>query len=70
MTTQTLHHSITLERILPLAESQMFGTANPGVCLACGAERDGCEPDAREYECYECDESKVYGAEEIMMMLS
>jgi hypothetical protein len=70
MTTRTLHHSITLERVIPLAESSMFGLENPGLCIACGAERDGCEPDARGYECYECSENTVFGAEEILMMIA
>lgn len=64
-----MHKSITAERILPLAESQMFGLENPGVCLACGAERDGCEPDASGYECYECGENKVMGATDLMMII-
>ena len=66
----TLHESITLDRIMPLAESQMFGLENPGICKACGAERDGCEPDAREYECYECGEMQVFGASELLMELA
>jgi hypothetical protein len=40
---------------------------NPGFCLACGNEQDGCEPDAREYECEDCGKRQVYGAEEILM---
>ena len=40
----------------------------PGFCLACGAEASGVEPDAREYECEECGEMKVYGAEECLIM--
>lgn len=67
---KNIHHSITLERVMPLAEASMFGLENPGICLACGAERDGCEPDARKYECYECGESAVYGAEELFMMIA
>ena len=39
-----------------------------GFCIACGAERDTCEPDACEYECEECGANKVYGAEEIAIM--
>ena len=39
-----------------------------GFCLACGAEAFGVEPDARKYECEVCGESKVYGAEEILLM--
>lgn len=52
------------------AASMMFGMGHPGVCLACGMvdEYAGCEPDAREYECPECGENKLYGLEEAMMM--
>ena len=39
-----------------------------GFCLACGAEADGVEPDARGYHCEMCDATEVYGAEEILMM--
>ncbi len=39
-----------------------------GFCVACGAERACCEPDARKYECDECGEKKVYGAEELLVM--
>lgn len=41
---------------------------NSGFCIACGFQQDGCEPDAREYECEECGERKVYGAAEILLM--
>jgi predicted RNA-binding Zn-ribbon protein involved in translation (DUF1610 family) len=40
-----------------------------GFCLACGAENYGVEPDARKYECEDCGEEKVYGAEELLMMM-
>ena len=39
-----------------------------GWCLACGAERKNCEPDARKYQCDECDTFNVYGAEELVIM--
>ena len=39
-----------------------------GFCLKCGFWQYGCEPDARGYECDECGEKAVYGAEEIMVM--
>jgi hypothetical protein len=42
--------------------------SGPGFCLACGEEADGCEPDARQYECESCGERKVYGIEELLMM--
>lgn len=40
---------------------------NAGFCLACGAEADGCEPDARNYTCESCGAHEVYGAEECLM---
>ncbi len=46
----------------------MFDMDNPGFCLACGADADGCEPDAAHYPCHECGESEVFGAEEVMIM--
>lgn len=39
-----------------------------GFCVACGAERDCCEPDARNYECESCGEKKVFGLEELLIM--
>ena len=43
---------------------------NSGFCIACGAESCGVEPDARGYECDECGELKVYGAEELLLMFA
>jgi hypothetical protein len=62
------HPSVTTDRLMELAESQMFGLANPGICLACGEEQEGCEPDARNYECEACGERQVFGAEEALLM--
>lgn len=39
-----------------------------GICIECGEEQGGCEPDARERECESCGAFKVYGAEEIIIM--
>jgi len=39
-----------------------------GFCVECGAWRDCCEPDAREYDCEECGSMAVYGAEELIVM--
>jgi len=54
--------TFTLEEIEEAMEEQC------GFCLACGALRDCCEPDARQYECEECGEHRVYGAEELIIM--
>ena len=50
------------------AEQMMFGLDSIGYCRECGAERDGCEPDARGYECYECGANAVFGFEELLVM--
>jgi hypothetical protein len=41
-----------------------------GFCVACGEEAWGVEPDARGYECENCGEPKVYGAEEILLQVA
>jgi hypothetical protein len=48
-------------------EAEMTGLDNPGFCIACGEEADGCEPDARNYECESCGAHKVFGASELLM---
>ena len=63
-----VHESVTLDRIAAMVEEGMSTTFNPGVCIACGEDADGCEPDARNYKCECCGENKVFGAEEAMMM--
>ncbi len=64
----TVHESVTIDRIVSLVEDAMSSLDNPGVCLACGEDADGCEPDARRYPCESCGKRQVYGAEEILMM--
>lgn len=48
-------------------ESAMMD-GNTGFCIACGADADGVEPDARKYECESCSEPRVYGLEELVLM--
>lgn len=62
------HPSVTIERILEANTRQATSLDNPGICLACGSDQDGCEPDARKYECESCGEKQVYGASELLMM--
>lgn len=47
----------------------MIEDDNLCICLACGADADCVEPDAREYKCDECGEHKVYGVQEIILMV-
>ena len=62
-----LHKSLTPARIARACERYRRSLDNPGFCTACGAEAEGCEPDAREYECESCGEPAVYGAEELLL---
>jgi len=64
-----IHASVTQDRVMKAAEDQMFGIENPGFCIACGADHDACEPDARNYECIHCGERQVYGAQELLIMM-
>jgi len=65
-----IHASVTADRVIERCEASMFGLENPGICIACGADRDGCEPDAREYHCDECHGATVYGAEELLYLFA
>ena len=57
--------TIHMDDIIEAVESgEMYG-----FCIACGALADGVEPDARRYTCDECGAQKVYGAEELLMMM-
>ena len=40
-----------------------------GFCLACGEDAYGVEPDAENYECEECGELKVAGAENCLFII-
>ncbi len=64
------HKEITLARVTRAVERYNNSMDNPGFCLACGAEADGCEPDAQRYECEACGEPEVYGAEELLWRLA
>lgn len=63
-----MHESLTQDRIMEAAQREMFGMDNPGFCRSCGHEQEGCEPDARNYQCEECGEREVFGASELMLM--
>lgn len=62
-----IHPSITSDRIIKLINKRNTTLDNPGLCIACGNEQDGCEPDARDYECEECGHKTVYAPEELLI---
>jgi hypothetical protein len=61
-TGKIIARKFTLEQIEEANDQQA------GFCIACGAWRDCCEPDAREYTCEECGLPHVYGAQELVIM--
>lgn len=67
---QYWHKSLTDLAIAGAVERTMQSLDNPGFCLICGCEADGCEPDARNYECEACGAEQVFGAEELLMEIA
>ena len=57
--------AITIERVMEQCENDEY----EGICLACGEDAQGVEPDAREYECESCGKEKVYGCQELLLMI-
>lgn len=58
-----LHESITEDRIVEAVSADDC----LGICIVCGEEAYGVEPDARNYKCESCGAREVYGAEEILI---
>jgi hypothetical protein len=54
---------VTLAQVMEAVESGEY----IGICLACGEEHGGVEPDARNYVCERCDARQVFGAEELLI---
>jgi len=58
---------LSTDAVVEAGYREMCGTENPGFCIACGAENDGCEPDASFYTCEECGLPMVFAPAEIIM---
>jgi hypothetical protein len=65
-----MHPSITEDRIVEAVERHNTSLDNPGFCIACGEDAEGCEPDMRRGECEYCGKRAVYGAEELLMEIA
>lgn len=61
---------LTKTEILERAMEMAGEDNNEGICLTCGAETSGVEPDARAYPCDACGASNVYGAEALIIRLA
>jgi hypothetical protein len=64
MAKNVIYRELSLKRIMAAIEEG----DSIGFCRSCGAEHDGCEPDARNYLCDECGQRLVFGAEELLLM--
>lgn len=63
------HASITEDRIIELHNRRATSLDDPGLCLACGAEAEGVEPDSRNYSCDVCGDTQVFGIEDIVIAI-
>lgn len=57
----------TEDQIVEMIDRRNCSLDNPGWCIRCGEEQDGCEPDARGYVCDSCGEKAVYAPEELLL---
>ncbi len=64
-----IHADVTARRVCEAFERAQISLDNPGFCVACGAEAEDVEPDARRYTCESCGQSAVFGAEELLLRL-
>jgi predicted amidophosphoribosyltransferase len=62
-----LHPSLTLDRVAEAVKRRLTTLDNPGFCKRCGADAEDCEPDARNYDCENCGEPQVFGADELLL---
>lgn len=62
-----IHPSVTEDRIHAMCMRELHSLDNPGVCMACGADADGVEPDAENYVCESCRSPAVYGAQQALI---
>ena len=58
------------EKIFEMTENEYLGMSEDygGICLACGAYADGCEPDMRNHTCESCNKDEVHGLQEALLM--
>lgn len=62
-----IHQSVTEDRVVALCMRRLHTVDNPGLCLSCGEEAEGCEPDAERYTCDSCGQKWVYGSDQILI---
>ena len=62
--TTIVHPDVTFDHLQEAIDSH----DNPGMCIACGCDAGGVEPDAEKYPCDECGKHTVYGVEQVVLL--
>jgi transcription elongation factor Elf1 len=70
LTRSEWNKDLTEDVILDAVRRRNTSLDNPGFCLICGNEASGVEPDAENYECENCGAEQVFGAEELLMVIT
>lgn len=62
-----MHPSITTARILEVIEESVMDLSSPGICIDCGEDAEGVEPDIEHGMCESCGKYGVAGIEQLLM---
>jgi len=65
----TINPLVTLDRVVDAVHRRMTTLDNPGFCVRCAIEADGCDPDAQRYRCEACGQYAVFGADELLVAM-
>lgn len=63
------HPTITEDVVSAAVQRHQTSLDNPGFCLVCGLEQEGCEPDAQGITCESCGAEMVAGAAELLIIM-
>ncbi len=64
-----INEALTEDVIVEAAERTMFGDGMVGLCISCGEEQIPVEPDAEDVHCEACGDPRVFGAEQLLLMV-
>ena len=64
-----IHASLSPTRIESLAHEAFWQPDPPGVCIACGTEVRGIDPERERAPCGACGARRVYGAQRLVFLL-
>ncbi len=64
------HKSITDDVVMEACERRAMTLDDPGICLICGQEAGGVEPDAENYKCESCGAEQVFGSDQLLLVIA